>query len=94
MPRAAVMPIAPELLSLLPLDLTMYSRMYHCFISFLRAVQSREGINLIPDTVCTSRWCRQIRSRLRTDLRENATKQWASRDALIQSAGSISNNAR
>ena len=33
-------------------------------------------------------------SRLRADLRENPTKQWASRDALIQSAGSISNSAR
>ena len=52
------------------------------------------GINLIPDTVCKSRCCRQILSRLRADLRENPTKQWASRDALIQSAGSISNSAR
>ena len=33
-------------------------------------------------------------SRLRADLRENPTKQWASRDALIHSAGSISNSAR
>ena len=52
------------------------------------------GVNLIPDTICKSRSCRQILSRLRADLRENPTKQWASRDALIQSAGSISNNAR
>ena len=52
------------------------------------------GVNLILDTVCKSRWCRQILSRLRADLRENPTKQWASRDALIQSAGSISNSAR
>ena len=36
----------------------------------------------------------QILSRLRADLRENPTKQWASHDALIQSAGSISNRAR
>ena len=35
--------IAPELLLLLPLDLTMYPRMYHCFINILRAVQSRPG---------------------------------------------------
>ena len=46
------------LLSLLPLDLTMY----HHFISFLCAVQSREGVTLIPDAVCKSRWCRQILS--------------------------------
>ena len=78
------------LLSLLPLDLTMY----HCFISFLRAVQSCRGVNFILDTICNSRWCRQILPRLRADLRENPTKQWASRDALIQSAGSISNSAR
>ena len=39
------------LLSLLPLDLTMY----HRFISFLCAVQSREGVSLTPDTVCKSR---------------------------------------
>ena len=100
MPRAAVTPIAPErsegaigcdsrprhcrrddipawrpnkitLLTLLPLDLTMY----HRFISFLCVVQSLRDVNLIPDTVCKS-------------------KQWASRDALIQSAGSISNSAR
>ena len=70
------------LLPLLPLDLTMY----HHFISFLRAVQSREGQSQIlfvsHDGV------------LRADLRENPIKQWASRDALIQSAGSISNSAR
>ena len=52
------------------------------------------GVDLIPDTVCKSRWCRQILSRLRADLRENPIKQWASRDALIQSAGSISDSAR
>ena len=52
------------------------------------------GINLIPYTVCKSRLCRRILSRLRADLRENPTKQWASRDTLIQSAGSISNSAR
>ena len=52
------------------------------------------GADLIPDTVCKSRSCWQILSRLRADLRENPTKQWASRDALIQSAGSISNSAR
>ena len=52
------------------------------------------GVDLIPDTVCKSRWCRQIPSRLRADLRENPIKQWASRDALIQSAGSISDIAR
>ena len=51
-------------------------------------------VDLIPDTVCKSRWCRQILSRLRADLRENPIKQWASRDALIQSAGSISDSAR
>ena len=51
------------------------------------------GVSLIPDTVCKSRPCRQILSRLCADLRENPTKQWASRDALIQSAGSISNCA-
>ena len=68
--------------------------MYRRFISFLRAVQSREGRWLNPDTVCKSRWCRQILSRMRADLRENPIKQWASRDALIQSAGSISNSAR
>ena len=79
------------LLSLLPLDLTMY----HHFISFLCAVQSREGVTLIPDAVCKSRWCNLDKfSRLRADLRENPIKQWASRDALIQSAGSISNSAR
>ena len=76
--------------SLLPLDLTTH----HRFISFLRAVQSHEGRWLIPDTVCKSRSCRQILSRLRADLREKPTKQWTSRDVLIQSAGSISNNAR
>ena len=70
--------------------------MYHRFISFLGAVPSREGrgVNLIPNTVCKSRSCRQIFSRLLADLRDNPTKQWASRDALIQSAGSISNSAR
>ena len=47
------------------------------------------GINLIPDTVCKLRLCR----RLHGDLRENPTKQWAPRDPLIQSAGSISNSA-
>ena len=52
------------------------------------------GVNSIPDTVCKSGWCRQILSRLRADLRENPIKQWASRDALIQSVGSISNSAR
>ena len=52
------------------------------------------GINLIPYTVCKSRLCRRILSRLRADLRENPTKQWASRDTLIQSTGSISNSAR
>ena len=52
------------------------------------------GVSLTPDTVCKSRSCRQILSRLRADLRENTTKQLASRDALIQSAGSISNSAR
>ena len=52
------------------------------------------GINLVPYTVCKSRLCRRILSRLRADLRENPTKQWASRDTLIQSAGSISNSAR
>ena len=52
------------------------------------------GINLIPYTVCKSRLCRRILSRLRADLRENPTKQWASHDTLIQSAGSISNSAR
>ena len=52
------------------------------------------GVDLIPDTVCKSRWYRQILSRLCADLRENPTKQWASRDALIQSAGSISDSAR
>ena len=52
------------------------------------------GVDLIPDTVCKSRWCRQILSCLRADLRENPIKQWASRDALIQSAGSISDSAR
>ena len=78
------------LLSLLPLVLTMYRR----FISFLCAVHSREGRWLNPDTVCKSRWCRQILSRMRADLRENPIKQWASRDALIQSAGSISNSPR
>ena len=78
------------LLSLLPLDLTMY----HRFISFLRAVQSRDGRWLIPDAVYKSGSCRQILSRLRADLRENPTKQWASCDALIQSARSISNSAR
>ena len=57
--------------------------MYHRFISFLRALQSRE----------VTRSCQQILSRLCADLREKPTKQWASRDALIQSAGSISNNA-
>ena len=46
------------------------------------------GVNLIPDTVCKSQSCQ----RLRADLRENPTKQWAPRDALIQSAGSISNS--
>ena len=51
------------------------------------------GVNLIPDTVCKSRWCRQILSRLRADLRENPIKQWASSDGLIQSAGSIFNSA-
>ena len=39
------------LLSLLPLDLMMY----HRFISFWHAVQSRGGVNSIPDTVCASR---------------------------------------
>ena len=78
------------LLSLLPHDLTMYRR----FTSFLRAVQFREGRWFNPDTVCKSRWCRQILSRMRADLRENPIKQWASRDALIQSAGRISNSAR
>ena len=78
------------LLSLLPLDLMMYHRL----ISFMRAVQSREGCWFNPRSVCKSRWCRQILSRLRADLRENPTKQWASRDAFIQSAGSISNSAR
>ena len=52
------------------------------------------GVNLIQDTVCKSQWCRQILSRLRADLRENPTKRWASSDALIQSAGSISKSAR
>ena len=52
------------------------------------------GVNLIPDAVCKSRSYRQILSRLRADLRENPTKHWVSRDALIQSAGSISNSAR
>ena len=52
------------------------------------------GINLIPYTVCKSRLCRRILFRLRADLRENPTRQWASRDTLIQSAGSISNSAR
>ena len=60
--------------------------MYHRFISFLCA-------DLIPNTVCKSWWCQQTFSRLGADLRENPTKQWASRDVLIQSAGSISNNA-
>ena len=78
------------LLSLLPLDLTMYRR----FISFLCAVQSREGRKFKPDTVCKSRWYRQILPRLGAELRENPIKQWASRDALIQLAGSISNSAR
>ena len=31
---------------------------------------------------------------LHADFRENPTKQWASRDTLIQSAGSLSNSAR
>ena len=52
------------------------------------------GVNLIPDTVCKSQSCRRILSRLRADLRESPSKQWASRDALIQSAGSIPNSAR
>ena len=52
------------------------------------------GANLMQDTFCKSRSCRQILSRLRADLRENPTKQWASRDAPIQSARSISNSAR
>ena len=78
------------LLSLLPLDLTTY----HHFIRFCMHFSLAKGVNLIPDTVCKSQWCRQILSRLRTDLRENPTKQWASSDALIQSAGSISNSAR
>ena len=52
------------------------------------------GINLIPYTVCKSRLCRRILSGLRADLRENPTKQWASRDTLVQSAGSISNSVR
>ena len=52
------------------------------------------GLNLIPDTVCKSLWCWQILSRLRADFRENPTKQYASRDALIQSVGSFTNSAR
>ena len=49
------------------------------------------GVNLIPNTVWS---CRRILSRLCADLRENTTKQWGSRDALIQSTGSISDSAR
>ena len=41
---AAWRPNKIMLLSLLPLDLTMY----HCFISFFRAVQSREGRQFNP----------------------------------------------
>ena len=52
------------------------------------------GVSLIPDTVCKSWSCWQILSRMRADLRENPTNQWPSRDALIQTAGSISNSAR
>ena len=52
------------------------------------------GVDLIPDTVRKSRSYRQILSCLRAKLRENPIKQWASRDALIQSAGRISISAR
>ena len=51
------------------------------------------GVDLIPHTVCKSGSCQQILSRLHADLKENPTKQWASHDAAIQSAGSISDSA-
>ena len=68
--------------------------MYNRFMSFLHAFNPMRGVNSSQDTVCKSQSCWRILSCLRVDLRENPIKQWALRDVLIQSAGSISNSTR
>ena len=70
--------------------ITTWSHNVSSFYKFFCFTPVR-GVNLIPNTVWS---CRRILSRLRADLRENTTKQWGSRDALIQSTGSISDSAR
>ena len=104
MPRAADRPIAPERSEALQRGARPKWRYYmhhyyhlisQCIIvlqAFCVRFSPMRGVNLIPNAICRSRSCRRILSRLRADLRENPTKQWASRDALTQSAGSISNS--
>ena len=48
----------------------LISRCIIVLLSFCVLFSPVRSVNLIPGTVCTSRWCRQILSRLRADLRE------------------------
>ena len=68
--------------------------MYHRLVSVSRAVQSQNGVNLRPMAHCNSGSCRWIPFCTHADLREIRYEQWASHDALMQSACGISNSSR